>query len=137
MIQATTPENLDDAITAATTAATTAETVHPSAVPGERRRCFEVVINFADTDGVGECMLALNKRCLVYTNSAEPIEEWEHVVSGTVSGAVELAADEDDKEAIDKAFDLVGSLVEPFGGECTECRFVDQLGRHPGITGSF
>jgi hypothetical protein len=58
------------------------------------------------------------------------------VVSGTVTGAVELAAGEDDKDAVDKAFDLVGPLVEPFGGECTECRFVDQHGRHPGITGS-
>ena len=112
-------------------------TANPSDVPSERRRCFEVVINFADVDGVGECMLALNKRCLVYTNSAEPIEAWEHVVSGTVSGAVELAAGEDDKDAVNKAFDLVGPLVEPFGGECIECRFVDQLGPHPGITGSF
>jgi hypothetical protein len=68
-----------------------------------KRRCFEVVVNFAKADGVGECMLALNRRGLVYTNSAEPIEEWEHVISGTVSGAVELAAGEDDKDAIDKA----------------------------------
>jgi hypothetical protein len=101
------------------------------------KRHFEVVVNFADLERVGDCMLALNKSCLVYTNSAEPIEEWEHVVSGTVSGAVELAADENDKDAVEKAFDLVGSLIEPFGGECTECRLVEHVGRHPGVTGSF
>jgi hypothetical protein len=125
------PENPD------VNAAITAETINPSDAPSERRRCFEVVINFADADGVGDCMLALNKRGLVYTNSAEPIEAWEHVVSGTVSGAVELAADQDDEDAVDKAFDLVWPLVEPFGGECTECRLVDQLGPHPGVTGPF
>jgi hypothetical protein len=83
------------------------------------------VVNFADVAGVGDCMLALNKRGFVYTNNAEPIEEWEHVVSGTVSGAVELAAGEDaDQAVMDKAFDLVEQLVEPFGGECSECRLV-------------
>jgi hypothetical protein len=110
-------------------------TANPSA-PSERRRCFEVVVNFADVDGVGDCLLALNRRGLVYTNSAEPIEEWEHVVSGTVTGAVELAAGEGDGDVVNKAFDLVGQLVEPFGGECTECRLVDRHGRHPGVTGS-
>ena len=72
MIKATTPENPDaaTATTTATTAATTAETVNPSDVPSERRRCFEVVVNFADTDHVGDCMLALNRKGLVYTNSA-------------------------------------------------------------------
>ena len=121
-MQTTTPENPDAIATA-----------DPST---SMKRCFEVVVNFADADGVGDCMLALNRKGLVYTNSAEPIEAWEHVVSGTVTGAVELAAGEDDKDAVDKAFDLVGQLVEPFGGECTECRLVDRHGRHPGITGS-
>ena len=122
-MQTTTPENPD-------VIATTADP------PSMIKRCFEVVVNFADTDHVGDCMLALNRRGLVYTNSAEPIKDWEHVVSGTVTGTVELAAGEDDKDAVDKAFDLVSPLVEPFDGECTECRLVDRHGRHPGITGS-
>jgi hypothetical protein len=69
----------------------------------------------------------LNIKGFLYTNSIEPIDAEEtNIVSGTISGTVELAADEDDEDAIDKAFDLAGPLVEPFGGECTECRLVDR-----------
>jgi hypothetical protein len=128
MMQPTTPEN-PDAIA----------TTNP---PASSERRFEAVVNFADADGVGECLLALNRKGLVYTNNAEPIEEWEHVVSGTVTGTVELAAGEDedkvvvdkafvDKAFVDKAFDLVGRLIEPLGGECIECRFVDRQATPP------
>ena len=61
----------------------------------------------------------------VYTNSVEPIEEGETVVSGMVSGIIKLAADEDEAEVVAEVFDQVLRLVEPFGGECPECRFVD------------
>jgi hypothetical protein len=98
-------------------------TANPS-VPSERRR-FEVVVNFTDAACVGACMLALNKRGFVYTNSVEPIEEGETVVSGMVSGIIKLAADEDEAEVVAEVFDQVLRLVEPFGGECPECRFVD------------
>ena len=108
--------------------------------PATIKRHFEVVVNFADTDRVGDCLLELNIKGFLYTNSIEPIDAEETtVVSGTISGTVELAADEDDKDAIDKAFDLVGPLVEPFGGESIECRLVDRQATpapHTGDTGS-
>ena len=111
---ATTPGN-PDAIAPATGSSTLVE-----------RRRFEAVVNFTDTAGVGDCMLALNKRGLVYTNGVlytefEPIADWETVVSGTVSGTIEIAAGEDESEI----FALVHGLVEPFGGECPEFGFVD------------
>jgi hypothetical protein len=37
---------------------------------------------------------------------------------------------------VDKAFDLVEPLVEPFGGECTECRLIDRQAPRAGDTGS-
>jgi hypothetical protein len=45
-------------------------------------------------------------------------------VSGTISGAVKIAAGDsgDEKLVIDEVFALAGRLVEPFGGECIECR---------------
>jgi hypothetical protein len=66
-------------------------------------------------------MLALNRRGLVYTNSVEPIEEWETVVSRTVSGTIEFATGEDE--------DAVG--------ECTECTLVDRQAPHTEATGSW
>jgi hypothetical protein len=59
---------------------------------------------------------------------AEPIAEDEHMVSGTISGAVKIAAENSGNEelVIDEVFVLVGRLVEPFGGECTECLLVDR-----------
>jgi hypothetical protein len=74
-----------------------------------------------------------NKSGFVYTNNAEPISEDEHVISGTVSGAIELAAEDsgDEELVIDKVFVLVGGLVEPFGGECTECRLTDRQAPAP------
>jgi hypothetical protein len=124
MMQATT-ENPD-----ATTTETTTETASPSATV-ERR--FEAAVNIMDPERVGDCMLELNLKGYVYTNGVlytkfEPIEEGEHVVSGTISGAVKIAAEDNaDKElVIDAVFALVGELVEPFGGECTECMLADQ-----------
>jgi hypothetical protein len=68
-------------------------TAGPS-TPIERR--LEAVVNFTDAAGVGDCMLALNRRGFVYTNSVEPIDEEEMIVSGTVSGSIELAVGEDE-----------------------------------------
>jgi hypothetical protein len=123
MMQTATPGSPDAIATAADLSA-----------PIERR--FEAVVNFADTGGVGDCMLALNKRGFVYTNSIAPIDEDEHVVSGTISGAIELAAGEAEEAIVDQVFDLVGQLVEPFGGECPECRLVDRQAPHTEATGS-
>jgi hypothetical protein len=92
-------------------------------------------------------MLELNKQGFVYTNGVvytdfEPIDEGETVVSGTISGAVKIAAGEDsenEERVIDEVFALVGRLVEPFGGECTECMLVDRQATpapHTGDTGS-
>jgi hypothetical protein len=129
MMQTTTPESFDVIATPA----------GPSA-PSER--CFEAVVNFGDTTRVGDCLLALNKRGFVYTNSVEPIAADETVISGTVSGTIKLTAEdsEDEEFIIDEVFALVGGLVEPFG-ECTECRLVDRQVRHtedtgPGLTPS-
>ena len=85
-----------DVFTATTT--TTAVAVDDLSAPIERRRRFEAVVNFTQTAGVGDCMLALNRRGFVYTNSVEPIDEGETVVSGTVSGVIEHAAGEADDE---------------------------------------
>jgi hypothetical protein len=99
--------------------------------PVERR--FEAVVNFIDLERVGDCMLELNKQGYVYTNGVlytniEPIDEDEHVVSGTISGAVRIAAEDsgDEELVIDEVFALGGGLVDPFGGECTECRLTDR-----------
>jgi hypothetical protein len=70
-------------------------TADPSA-PIERR--FEALVNFTDAVGVGDCMLALNRQGFVYTNSVAPIAEGETVVSGTVSGTLELTAGVDEDE---------------------------------------
>jgi hypothetical protein len=72
MMQTSTPENSDDAITATTTT----ETANPS-VPVERR--FEAVVNFIDLERVGDCMLELNIKGYIYTNGVlytefEPID---------------------------------------------------------------
>jgi hypothetical protein len=122
MMQTATPENPD--VIAAT---------GPSA-PSERR--FEAVVNFGDTTRVGDCMLELNKQGYVYTNSVEPIAADETGISGTVSDTIELAAGEDDEAFVDEVFALVGGLVEPFGGECPECRLVDQHAPRTEDTGS-
>jgi hypothetical protein len=92
----------------------------------ERR--FEMTVNFRDTTRVGDCMLELNKRGYVYTNSANPIEEWEYIVSGTVSGAINIAAEDstDEKFVFDEIFALVDELVVPFGGECTDGVLTDR-----------
>jgi hypothetical protein len=108
-----------------------AATENPAATTMVERR-FEVVVNFTDTERVGDCMLELNKQGCVYTNGVvyetfEPIESWEHVVSGTISGGVKVSAEDnaDRERVIDAVFALVGSLVEPFGGECIECQLAD------------
>jgi hypothetical protein len=128
-MQTATPEN-PDATAAATAAATTTETASPS-VMIERR--FAAVVNFIDPERVGDCMLELNKRGYIYTNGVlytkfEPVEEWEYIVSGTISGVVKVSAEDnaDRERVIDAVFELVGQLVEPFRGEGIECRLTDE-----------
>jgi hypothetical protein len=92
-----------------------------SASPSERR--FEAVVDFCDAAtraNMGACMLALNKRGFVYTNSIEPIEDWETVASGTVSGTT-LEAEQD-------IGPMINALVRPFGGECSEWRIIITAG---------
>jgi hypothetical protein len=123
MMQTATPEN-PDAIPDVNATASPPATV-------ERR--FAAVVNFTGPERVGDCMLELNIKGYIYTNGVlytkfEPIGEGEHVVSGTISGAVKIAAEDsaDKERVIDAVFELVGQLVEPYGGECTECRLADQ-----------
>jgi hypothetical protein len=65
------------------------------------------------------------------------------VVSGTVSGAIKIAAEDstDEEFIFDEVFNLVDKLVNPFGGECTECRLTDREAfrtedARPGLTPS-
>jgi hypothetical protein len=95
------------------------------------------VVNFGSTADIAGSLLEMNKRGYGYTNSVEPIAEWEYVVSGTVSGAIELDAEDstDEEFVIDEVFALVDELVVPFGGECTECRLTDREAFRTGTQG--
>jgi hypothetical protein len=83
---------------------------------------FAAEVNFCDADtgaNVGAAVLALAKRGFVFTSHAGA-EGWETVASGRVTGTIKLATD----KGVDAIFDLVDSIVRPFGGEAPSAWFV-------------
>jgi hypothetical protein len=86
------------------------------------------VVNFTDPERVGDCLLELNIKGFLYTNGIEPVGADETVISGSISGAIEIAVEDnaDEEGVIDQVFNLIEGLVEPFGGECIEWRLTDR-----------